>query len=111
MSLLEDQTASFIVRVWRERGEYETGPGEWRGSIEHVQSGRKGFFRDLGSMERFMAPLLQEIGIDASQRFWEQISPAMFDTTANAAAQPSAVPAPASPAPDPAPTPRIGPGR
>ncbi|WP_169307265.1 hypothetical protein [Chitiniphilus eburneus] len=108
MSLLEDQTASFIVRVWRERGEYEAGPGEWRGSIEHVQSGKKGFFRDLASMERFMAPLLQEIGVDASQRFWEQISPAMFDA---ATAPPSDDTAPPGPAPGPAPTPHIGSSR
>ncbi len=62
MSLLEDQTASFIVRIWRERGE---GPGEkpWRGSIEHAQSGSKSFFRDLPSLVALIQPHLQALGI------------------------------------------------
>ncbi|HSC78921.1 MAG TPA: hypothetical protein VLC08_01080 [Chitinolyticbacter sp.] len=81
MTLLEDQSASFIVRIWRERGETEDGPGEWRGSIEHVQTGKRSFFRELRAIERFMAPLLQEIGIDSAQRFWEQMSPEMLEQT------------------------------
>lgn len=62
MSLLEDQTASFIVRIWRERGE---GPGEkpWRGSIEHAQSGSKSFFRDLPSLMSLIRPHLAALGI------------------------------------------------
>ncbi|UXY14500.1 hypothetical protein N8I74_14405 [Chitiniphilus purpureus] len=77
MTLLEDQSASFIVRIWREHGETDNAPAEWRGSIEHVQTGQRGFFRELRAIERFMAPLLQQIGIDSTQRFWEAMSPEM----------------------------------
>ncbi|XZG68930.1 hypothetical protein ACTSKR_09710 [Chitinibacteraceae bacterium HSL-7] len=73
MPLLEDQSASFILRIWREHG--DASAGDWRGSIEHVQSGERRFFRDFGGVERFMSPLLAQIGIDTSQRFWEQMSP------------------------------------
>lgn len=77
MSLLEDRTASFIVRIWREQGEYPSAAAEWRGSIEHVQSGHRAFFRTLEAIFDVMKPHLAEIGIDPAQRFWEAISPAM----------------------------------
>jgi hypothetical protein len=80
MPLLEDQSCSFIVRVWRETGESRTAP-EWRGSIEQVPSGRRAFFRELSAIPEYMKPYLQELGIDSSQRFWEHMSPALEDET------------------------------
>lgn len=80
MSLLEDQSASFIVRIWCERGDGQTSNGEWRGSIEHVQTGQKSFFRELAAIERFMRPHLDALGIDTHTRFWETIADSMPDT-------------------------------
>lgn len=74
MALLEDRTAVFIVRVWCERGDGDTAIAEWRGSVEHVQSGQRAFFRNLEAMCEFMKPHLVGIGIDVQQRFWERIA-------------------------------------
>jgi hypothetical protein len=74
MALLEDRTAVFIVRVWCERGDADSAISEWRGSVEHVQSGQRSFFRNLEAMCEFMKPHLVGIGIDVQQRFWERIS-------------------------------------
>lgn len=72
MSLLEDHTASFIVRIRRESG--DAALSDWRGSIEHVPSGRRAAFRDLGAIVQFMKPHLAELGIDTASRFWELMS-------------------------------------
>lgn len=79
MTLLEDRSAAFIVRIWSERGDSTGAATEWRGSVEHVQSGQRAFFRHLESIIEFMKPHLESIGIDAQQRFWERISSAMED--------------------------------
>jgi hypothetical protein len=67
MSLLGDRSASFIVRIWRERGEGLDATVEWRGSIECVDGGEKVYFRDLNAIGSFLKPHLQRIGIDAWQ--------------------------------------------
>lgn len=82
MPLLEDNTASFIVRIWLERGEGAAVSQEWRGSIEHVQSGRRSFFRDLSAIARFMKPQLEQIGIEAPLRFWDLMTPDMGSPSA-----------------------------
>jgi hypothetical protein len=74
MPLLEDNTASFIVRIRREVGNAPGSAGDWRGSIEHVPSGRRAFFRDLGAIVKFMKPHLTDLGIDTASRFWELMS-------------------------------------
>jgi hypothetical protein len=74
MPLIEDLTASFIVRIWRETGGNPSTVNEWRGSIEHVPSGRRIFFRELGAIVTFMKPHLQELGIDNDSHFWEVMS-------------------------------------
>jgi len=79
MTLLEDRTAVFIVRIWCERGDGPSLAPEWRGSVEHVQTGARAFFRHLDVVLEFMKPHLEGIGIDAQQRFWERISTVMDD--------------------------------
>jgi len=93
MSLLEDHTASFIVRIWRERGEGEAASQEWRGSIEHVQSGRRSFFRDLRAIANFMQTHLEQLGIEAPLRFWDLMTPDLFEAPA-ATAEPPALETP-----------------
>jgi len=95
MSLLEDHSASFIVRIWRERGEGLTASQEWRGAIEHVQSGRRNFFRDLSAIANFMKPHLEQIGIEAPLRFWDVMTPELHEAPD--------IPAPPLEAPAPAP--------
>ncbi|QSX77002.1 hypothetical protein [Agrilutibacter solisilvae] len=91
MTLLEDRTAVFIVRIWCERGDGESAASEWRGSVEHVDSGQRVFFRHLDAVQEFMKPHLQGIGIDAQQRFWERISTVIEDAPAAAALAPVTV--------------------
>lgn len=96
MALLEDRTAVFIVRVWCERGAGDSAVSEWRGSVEHVRSGERSFFRNLETMCEFMKPHLTGIGIDVQQRFWERISSVMETPGGSEAASP-AITVPASP--------------
>lgn len=93
MALLEDRTAVFIVRVWCERGDGDAPVTEWRGSVEHIQSGQRAFFRNLEAVLDFVRPHLEGIGIDAQQRFWERISTALDDPAQSA---PVAIPIPPS---------------
>ena len=97
MALLEDRTAVFIVRVWCERGAGDTAVAEWRGSVEHVRSGERAFFRNLETMCEFMKPHLTAIGIDVQQRFWERISSVMDTPPEGADAAPVAIAVPGSP--------------
>jgi hypothetical protein len=93
MALLEDRTAVFIVRVWCERGDGDATVTEWRGSVEHIQSGQRAFFRNLEAVLDFVRPHLEGIGIDAQQRFWERISSALEDAPP---AAPVAIPIPSA---------------
>lgn len=96
MALLEDHTASFIVRIWREQGDYGSGSREWRGSIEHVGSGQKAFFRDLAAIVAFMSPHLDALGINPANAFWDRMdaslesAPATRTTIASPADSPPA---------------------
>ncbi|MDQ3287066.1 MAG: hypothetical protein M3Q42_02185 [Pseudomonadota bacterium] len=90
MSLLEDRTAVFIVRIWCERGDAEAAVPEWRGSVEHVESGQRTFFRNLEAVAEFMKLHLRGIGVDAQQRFWERIS-TVIDDPGDAALPPGPV--------------------
>ena len=106
MALLEDRTAVFIIRIWCERGDPDSALSEWRGSVEHVQSGQRAFFRHLENALEFMQPHLQGIGIDAQQRFWERISSVMShggDADGDAIAAVDACFAPDAFAPEPPP--------
>lgn len=66
MVQLEDKTAAYIVRVWLERREVEGAKIEWRGSIEHVASGRVKYITDLEEIARFIRPFLEVMGVDFS---------------------------------------------
>ena len=60
--LFEDNASAFIVRVWLEHREAETAPLEWRGSIEHVASGKIKYLTDLDEIARFVRPHLEAMG-------------------------------------------------
>lgn len=61
--LLEDNAAAYIVRVWLEHREVEGAPVTWRGSIEHVASGRIKYLTDLDEIVRFIQPSLEAMGV------------------------------------------------
>ena len=61
--LLEDNAAAYIVRVWLEHREVKDAPVEWRGSVEHVASGRIRYLTDLDEIPRFIQPFLEAMGV------------------------------------------------
>lgn len=61
--LLENHAAAFIVRVWLAPRELENAPVTWRGSIEHVASGRVKYLTDLDEIVRFIQPSLEAMGV------------------------------------------------
>ena len=69
-----EESTSFIVRIWCEGAEDETGGSQWRGSIEQVQSNEKSYFRDLRFIQVFMKPYIEALGIKTSRHFWEMMS-------------------------------------
>jgi hypothetical protein len=55
MTLFEAEAHSFVLRIWRENRDDPTVDAEWRGWIEHVQSGRRTYFRELQEIEQLLA--------------------------------------------------------
>ena len=47
----------FVVRMWWEAGDGGAA-GEWRGSVEHVPSGEKRYFRDCNALPTFITARL-----------------------------------------------------
>ncbi len=63
MDSLESGAQSFIVKVWVEDGNEEVGQGMMRGHITHVSSGTHRYLKNLGEIEDFIAPHLEEMGV------------------------------------------------
>jgi hypothetical protein len=63
MDSLEPDAQSFIVKVWVEDGNGEAGQGVWRGHITHVSSHERHYLKNLGEIEDFIAPYLEEMGV------------------------------------------------
>jgi hypothetical protein len=63
----EDSSAAYIVRVWLEHREIAGAPVEWRGSIEHVESGSVKYLTDLREIARFIRPFLETMGVSLAE--------------------------------------------
>ena len=59
MEVPEEQTHSFVIRLWREEIDEETGWVVWRGYITHVASGERFSIKDLDDIVEFLLPYLQ----------------------------------------------------
>lgn len=60
---IEDNTHSFIVKIWLEETAEEVGLARWRGYITHVPSGKRGYFKDLREVSLFLAPYLERMDV------------------------------------------------
>ncbi|HEV2579566.1 MAG TPA: hypothetical protein VGT44_01840 [Ktedonobacteraceae bacterium] len=69
MDLVEAETQSFIVKVWVEDSAKDTQQGVWHGHITHVPSHERRYLKNLGEIEDFIAPHLEEMGVQLS-RSW-----------------------------------------
>jgi len=69
---LEKDTQSFIIRVWREGQDDESALSSLRGTIDHVGSGQRVYFRDVGRVARFIE---QQIGLahEPSESWWKRV--------------------------------------
>lgn len=54
LARFERDAHSFVIRMWRENHEWEDAAGEWRGWIDHVQSGERLYFRDMSQINGFL---------------------------------------------------------
>jgi hypothetical protein len=70
MDSLEPKAQSFIVKVWVEDITEAGGQGEFRGHITHVTSHERHYLKNLGEIEKFIAPYLEEmvVKLDPSWR-------------------------------------------
>ena len=53
---------AFVVKLWLERREIAGARPEWRGRIDHVQSGKRVYFRDIAEIMRFIQGFLESTG-------------------------------------------------
>ncbi len=45
----------FVIKMWQEPGATEaTGEAAWRGSVQHVRSGERIYFRQLADLNEFI---------------------------------------------------------
>jgi hypothetical protein len=58
MNQCENETHSFIIKLWCEEPATEAGPAFWRGHITHVPSGQRRYFQELAAIAAFIAPWL-----------------------------------------------------
>jgi hypothetical protein len=69
MDSLEPNAQSFIVKVWVEDSAEKTGRGVWHGHITHVPSHQRRYLKNLGEIEDFIAPHLEEMGVKLGMRW------------------------------------------
>ncbi len=51
---MQDDTHSFVVRIWHEALDSEGHIAVWRGLVDHVGSGERRHFEDLGQLLGFI---------------------------------------------------------
>ena len=67
MKPFKEKNHTFILRIWNEPREIEGAAPEWRGVLEHVDSGKRKYLNDLDQIIAFIAPYLRKMGIKASK--------------------------------------------
>ncbi|MFQ6057382.1 MAG: hypothetical protein ACE5MB_00680 [Anaerolineae bacterium] len=68
MSLSQEKYASFFIRFWQEPREKRGETPEWRGSIEHVQSRKKRYFRDIKTLIAFIQEVMGSADSSSGRR-------------------------------------------
>ena len=62
---MQSDTHAFIVRIWHEELNGAGNVAVWRGSIDHVASGERLYFCDLGGVVRFIQ---EQANLDGGRR-------------------------------------------
>ena len=66
MPLLEEQTNSFIIKIWLEPSDGQVGEVVWRGHITHVPSHERRYIRRLSDIADLIQPYLDNMGVQPS---------------------------------------------
>ena len=61
-SWLENDTHSFVIRIWHEAVDREGNAIAWRGFVDHVASGKRLYFHDIHGIVRFIQ---EQAGLNA----------------------------------------------
>jgi len=74
-----EKAHSFIVRIWLEPRESQAALPEWRGVVEHVQSGDRSYLRDLGELSEFIQYYLIKMGLEVTRgaKVWDCLKRAL----------------------------------
>lgn len=60
MTYFESEAHSFLVRLWRENRDDPSETAEWRGWIEHVQSGERRYFQEPQTVTKIISAYIGE---------------------------------------------------
>ena len=73
---IQEQPQSFIIKIWLERLNRDSGQATWRGTITHVPSGERSYVLDLDDILNFIIPYLQVIGakLKGRWRVWQWLN-------------------------------------
>lgn len=69
MDLIEDNSHSFIIKIWREEISAETDHAMWRGHITHVPGGERRYLKDLEDIPLFILPYIEEMSVRLKLRW------------------------------------------
>lgn len=61
MTLFEDRTDVFILRMWLESREVASAGPEWRGVIIHVESGQRQYINAASEILGFLKPYMDTL--------------------------------------------------
>jgi hypothetical protein len=65
MTYFESEAHSFVIRLWRENRQPAHEVGEWRGWVEHVQSGQRHYFQRVLEISRIVGSYIgDDINVD-----------------------------------------------
>ena len=65
----EDDSQSFIIKVWIEDKTGRDDQGVWRGRITHVPSYEHRYLKNLSEIEDFITPYLEAMGVKPGRRW------------------------------------------
>ena len=67
MSSAKETNQAFILRIWVEPREKANAEPEWRGVIEHVDTGERVYFNNLDQVSVLLSPYIEAMGVRANQ--------------------------------------------
>lgn len=63
MDPFDNNTLSFIIKIWLEKTTTATGEATWRGHITHVPGRERSYLRDLDDITIYITPYLERMGV------------------------------------------------